>query len=202
MHRFTNSSAIRRFLRPCTAALITAVLALSARAVHAQAPGGASGSTVPAAGSLVRVTLPPDLQGRRVKREAIVVGSRADSMRLAWRAGDTASLALVEMHQLELGLGTRRPIAASMGWGALAGGVGLGLITYLSNESDFLFNRGELAAAAGLVGALGGAVIGGVVGATRTSERWRTVYRAGDRLGVAVTPVLGRTRGVHVRVSF
>lgn len=89
-----------------------------------------------------------------------------------------------------------------MGWGALAGGVGLGLITYLTNESDFVFSRGELATGAGFAGALGGAVIGGVVGATRTSERWRTVYRAGDRTRVALTPVLGGTRGVQVRVAF
>ncbi len=202
MHRFTNSSAIRRFLRPCTAALITAVLALSARAVPAQAPGGASGSTMPAAGSLVRVTLPPDLQGRRVKREAIVVLSSPDSMQLAWRAGDTASLAVVEMHRLELSQGAHRPIASSMGWGALVGGVGLTVRTFATAEDGFWFSRSEIAAAAGLAGALGGAAIGAVVGTLRMSERWRTIYRAGDRSGIAVTPVLGRARGVQVRVAF
>jgi len=193
---------VRRIVRSCAAALITAVLMLSPRGVHAQAAGSASMSTVPAVGSLVRVTLPPDLQGRRVKREAIVVLSSPDSMQLAWRAGDTASLAVVEMHRLELSQGAHRPIASSMGWGALAGGVGLTVRTFATAEDGFWFSRSEIAAAAGLVGALGGAVIGGVVGSTRTSERWRTVFRAGDRLGVAVTPVLGRTRGVHMRMAF
>jgi hypothetical protein len=123
-------------------------------------------------------------------------------MRLAWRGGDTASLALLEMRRLQLGLGPHRQIAASIGVGALVGGAGLGLLTALTTKDDLFFSRGELAAAAGLVGALGGAVIGGVVGTFRTSERWRTVYRAGERRGVAVTPLLGRTRGLHVRVAF
>lgn len=193
---------VHRFLRPFVAALITAVLALFARDAHAQSPGGTSVSSVPAAGSVVRVTLPPDLRGRQRKQEAIVLASSADSLRLAWRTGDTASMAVVEMRRLELGLGPGRPIAASMGWGALAGGVGFALITFLSNEGDFIFSRGEVTAMAGTVGALGGAIIGGVVGASRTTERWRTVYRAGDRIGVAVTPALGRMRGVQVRLAF
>lgn len=202
MPPFTPRPVVRRILRPCAAALVTAVLTLTPRFLLAQASGSASVSTVPAAGRLVRVTLPPDLRGRRVKREGIVVASSPDSMRLAWQSGDTASLRVVDMQRLELGMGAHRPIAASVGVGALVGGAGLGLVTFLSAEDDFLFSRGEVTAFASLAGALGGAAIGGLVGASRTSERWRTVYRAGDRMGVAITPVLGRTRGLQVRVAF
>lgn len=158
--------------------------------------------TVPPIGSLVRVTLPPDVRGRRLRREATVLAGSPDSLRLAWRTGDTTSLSVGEMHRLELGLGPHRPVAAAAAWGALGGGVGLAVVAYATSEDGFLFSRGEIAAAAGLAGALGGAAIGAVVGTLRLSERWRTIYRAGDRLGVVVTPVLGHARGVQVRVAF
>lgn len=203
MHHVTPLPAVRQVCRSWTGALLTAVLAISVRGVHAQEPSGrAAMRSVPAVGSLVRVTLPPDVRGRRLRREATVLAGSADSLRVAWRTGDTASLSLVELQQLELGLGPHRPVAASAAWGALVGGVGLAIVAYATNDDDFLFSRGEIASIAALGGALGGSAIGAVVGTMRTSERWRTVYRAGYRTGIAVTPVLGRVRGVQVRVAF
>lgn len=185
-------------LRPCALALLAAISVPGTRPLQAQPAPSRSATAIPGVNSLVRVTLPPDLRGRRQTREATVLASSPDSLRLAWRAGDTASLAVVEMHRLELGLGPHRPIAASAAWGALVGGVGLTVRTFATAEDGFWFSRSEIAAAAGLVGALGGAAIGAVVGTLRTSERWRTVYRA----GAAMTPVLGRERGVQLRIAF
>jgi hypothetical protein len=185
--------------RPRLLILLGAVMLPGPRILPAQAATRDASLLRPAAGQLVRVTLPPDLRGRQRTRDAVVLASSPDSMRLAWRGGDTASLALLEMRRLELGLGPHRPVAASAAWGALIGGVGLGVFVRITTDDGFFSSR-EIAAVAALAGALGGAAIGAVVGNLRTSERWRTVYRSGDR--VAVMPVLGRERGVRLRITF
>lgn len=198
-------SSLYRRSRPLRRILVvafTGLSLLSPRGLRAQAAIRATVSTVPTVGSLVRVTLLPDLRGRQLKRVATVLAISLDSLRLAWRAGDTASLSVVEMHRLEVGLGPRRPVVETMGIGALVGGAGLGALAALRYEDNGFFSRSDEAAAGALVGAAFGAAIGGVVGALRTTERWRTVYRSGERVSTAVTPMLGPMRGVQVRVAF
>jgi len=202
----SNRSTLLRSAR-LAAVLLATLTTLAPHAVRAQSTTRSGTDLVPVSGSLVRVTLQqPNARGHRPRVQARVLTAGPDSLRLAWLSGDTTTLALHDMSRLELGTGPHRPILSSIGMGTVAGGFGLGFLAALSYDDGsctFLcFSRGEVAGIAGMIGAIGGAAVGGIVGLSRTTERWRTVHRAVEQTRVAVTPVLGQSRGVQVRVAF
>jgi hypothetical protein len=168
-------------------------------------------SASPAVGSLVRVTFPaPSANARRPRFEGTLVMLERDSLRVFWQTGDSSTtIALADVHRLEVSLGRRRQVLRSIGMGTVIGAGSFALLAAVSHDDScpstgcgFLyFTRGEAATLAGVMGALGGAVVGGIVGAVRTTERWHTVSRGGTGR-IAVTPQLGRSNGVRVRIAF
>lgn len=178
-------------------------------------PGKANAIIVPEPGARVRVSLPtlPDIRQQRIT--GTLASLTRDSVRVAIRPGDTATVALDALEKFEVSLGQRRPVLSSIGAGALIGG-GLLAVIAASAESDSCtgeygclleFSRGEAAAIGGVFGAVTGALIGGIVGAMRVTDRWQPVATAPLRSrvvfeGMSLTPPLGRPAGLAVRLRF
>lgn len=213
-----------RFAAPLAAALVSlatltgpAALAAqspaqSASPVSSDAPARPTLSVSPAVGSLVRVTLPAtSAKARRPHFEGTLVMLERDSMRVYWRAGDSSTtIALADVHRLEVSLGRHRRVLRSIGMGTVIGAGSLALLTAVTYTDScpatgcgwFHISRGEATTFAGIMGAVGGAAVGGLVGAVRTTERWHTVTRSVSPGRIAVTPQLGRSNGVRVRLAF
>ncbi len=221
-----------RFANPLAAALVSLATLTSAAALAAQSPvqtattssspavnaapsDAAARPTLlvsPAVGSLVRVTLPaPSANAPRRRHLGTVIMLERDSMRVYWRDGDSSTtIALADVQRLEVSLGRHRRVLRSIGMGTVISAGGFALLTALTHGDScpstgcdwFYLSRGEAATLAGIMGAIGGAVVGGIVGAVRTSERWHTLTRGDVTARLAITPQLGRSNGVHVRVAF
>lgn len=115
-------------------------------------------------------------------------------------SSDTTALALSNLTRLELSAGRRRPIVRGMGIGLLAGAA-IGAIAGASSGDDrsgFLAFSAEEKAAIGAVFFGGvGAVTGGIIGATRTIERWERVALATARPAIGPLP---DGRGIEIAI--
>jgi hypothetical protein len=154
-----------------------------------------------APGTRVRVTtvcLTVDSAVTVLRRQvATVVASRSDRLVLApvGRARDTVSVGLADVTLLEVSQGRRRHtgkgVAVGAGVGAATGVVFTALANKRCEGDDWCIvgniGRGVAIVSGGVIGAMGGALVGGVIGATHVTERWRTVP-----LQVALLP-----RGTH-----
>lgn len=154
-----------------------------------------------APGTRVRVTtrsIAVDSTVTVLRRQvATVVASRSDRLVLTpvGRARDTVSVGLSDVTLLEASRGRHRQT-----WKGMAVGAGIGaatgvVVTAIANErcegDDWCIvgniGRGVAIVSGGVIGAMGGALVGGIIGATHVTERWRTVP-----LQVALLP-----RGTH-----
>ncbi len=199
-----------RFACRLAVALLSLASLFAPAVSTAQAPARPTLVATPAVGSLVRVTLPPDSTGKSQRVEGTLLASSLDSLHVAWRTGDASTLSIADVPRLEVSLGRHRPVLRSIGMGTVIGAGSLALLTAMSHDDScpssgcgwFYVSRGEAATFAGILGAVGGAVVGGIVGAVRTTERWHTVSRGRAPGRIAVTPQLGGSNGVRVRVAF
>lgn len=93
----------------------------------------------------------------------------------------------------------RRPILRGFGYGALMGGVVLGLVATNSYESCgegefciFDWSKGELFLMGAALGAVSGGVIGALIGATLKKEIWKPVRLNAGGMPVVVSSINGR----------
>ncbi|HEX5409722.1 MAG TPA: hypothetical protein VFW89_08140 [Gemmatimonadaceae bacterium] len=177
---------------------VAGLMVLAAAAGPALAQSGPS----LAPGSRIRV------EGTFIQREIGTVLAYGNDSLTYVRAGvpDTESVATAGISRLEVSTGQHHRILHDMAMGAmgglLVGGI-VGAVTYQkpdcpSNTSgawDFcgLFDSGAggNAAAGGILGAGGGALVGVVVGLAIRSERWRAVALDSHRLHAIVAPAPG-----------
>ncbi|MDQ6828529.1 MAG: hypothetical protein M3081_06645 [Gemmatimonadota bacterium] len=183
------------FARPAALALLFIV----ASPVHAQTWRSAPFALE----SRVRVT--GAAQGHS-RIEGNMTELSADSIVLRERNGQRRAIAIADISRVDY-LASSRSRAASFSWG-LANGLAIGIasgaiivgsLTYASCKSD-PSNQGEnlCGLAFPVFGALGGAVglvVGGAVGATRSTEHW---------VQVPLPPRLGFdfSRGIGSRIAF
>ena len=170
----------------------------------AAAQGSPPSATEPdvAPGTRVRVTVPG--QARRV---GTVVALTGDTLVARWERGEPRGVPLSQLSRLEVSRGLHERPWRGAGIGLALGatvGVVIGAATYEGCEGRAncmeLGGPGTNAVAAGLVIGTGGAVVGGLLGAVRRTEKWQTVGLERVRVGAAA-PRGGRA-GVGVALSF
>ncbi|MDQ6888446.1 MAG: hypothetical protein M3068_14325 [Gemmatimonadota bacterium] len=164
------------------------------------------------AGTRVRVTamgaLPKDVYSRPGPDEELI-GSfsevRADSLYLMVAgAVEKRGVPLARIRRLAVSSGVVTHALGGAGLGLLAGAALMAGIAAATTErtapvASPLGKDAEVGIAA-VVGAVGGLVVGGVIGARTHTERWTpvSVDRAGPRL--SIQPLLGRANGFAVRL--
>ena len=143
-----------------------------------------------APGTRVRITVPGE--ARRVGTVVAIVG---DTLVAQWERGGARGVALSQLSRLEVSRGRhRRPwrgAGLGLALGATVGAV-VGAATYEGCEGRAncmeLGGPGTNAVAAALVIGVAGAAVGGVLGASRPTEAWRSVPRERLRVGITMLP--------------
>lgn len=168
-----------------TAFGIAVLVWLVAATAEAQAPAVT-------AGSRVRITSGVHDYDRKV---ATVHDLRGDSLVLVVRS-KPVTVALSDVDQIQVSVGQRRTVLRGMLAGGLIGAVGgavIGAATYKPCEGFCMFASnsagGEAAIAGAALGAVG-VVIGGIVGAINTTDRWAPATLPGS-ISVAPSPAGG-----------
>lgn len=151
-------------------------------------------------GSRIRVTSPMLGDARRI---GTVVTFHTDTL-VFQPAGSRDSVAIPAsaLTRLEVSAGRRRPILKGMGIGFLVGaatGVILGFASGDSENGWWDWTAEQKAGIGGAVLGSVGAVAGGVIGATRVTERWARISLGSAETGVGPLPT-GRGVGLVITV--
>ncbi len=152
-----------------------------------------------APGDRVRVTA-PTLAPKRLVGTVVEMGADTCLLALEGHAAPVAlPLASVTIVEVSRGMKSNVVKGALIG-GAVSGGIvlGLGLAAQGDDSGWFEVTAGDVAIATAVFGAVG-AVIGGIIGAASSGERWQEVPL--DRLRVGVMPAENGL-SVGVGVSF
>lgn len=174
---------------------LVALVFLVSAAAEAQAPAVN-------AGARVRVTSKVHDYDRRV---ATVSAVRSDSLVLLMKKGNSATVALSDIDQMQVSVGRRRTVLRGMLAGGLIGAIGgavIGAVTYKPCEGFCIFasdNAGEEAAIAGTALGVVGLVVGGIVGAINTTDRWGPATVPGS---ISVAPAPGGRVAVGLTRTF
>ncbi len=175
-------------------------------------PGAAAGASGPTAGGASGALASFVVPGSRVRVSAAdhvypftgrVTAVRGDTLEFL-PDGDGAAIALPlsAMTGLDRSLGRRSHLLAGAGIGIASGAVLGGLVGSIAyqpcTETGFLAcmfrptSRSEAAGLGAVLGGLGGAAVGALIGAGTSAERWQAVPLAGARVAVTRLPA-GRT---------
>lgn len=174
---------------------LVALVFLVSAAAEAQAPAVN-------AGARVRVTSKAHDYNRRV---ATVSAVRSDSIVLLMKKGNLATVALSDIDEMQVSVGQRRTVLRGMLAGGLigaAGGAVIGAATYEPCEGFCVLasnSAGAEAAITGTVLGVLGLVVGGVVGAINTTDRWGPSTVPGS---ISVGPAPGGRVAVGLTRSF
>lgn len=151
----------------------------------------ATTATVPLAAQAPSAAVAPGARVRVVSPNAsgvfTVVRVTADSLTIARDAAAPIQVLRLDVQRLDVSLGPRST-GAGIGRGMLIGGAvggAAGIGVGLADGGDWLFSRRDVATIFGVLGTAAGALVGGIVGATKTSERWERVF---VRPSVGVVP--------------
>lgn len=143
-------------------------------------------------GDRVRLRLPePGTSSGTAMRVGLLARSPADSVSVQWESGTTTTIALSRIVNLEVSDGPQPFVARGMGYGFVAGAL-VGAVAGSRQTGNEYFPTPAIATFTSIVGGVGGAIVGGVVGAIGRRERWSTVQLDKPLRRMRVSPSLVR----------